>query len=179
VTLPDASISRTFRGFKSRFSGSPGKRAATAPPEPNNSRPDLLTGADDGSPNATHPSDHNGFIVLNDADVELKRQQQKKQLATILEKRQRDVERGRAEAWTELQHYFGTRHGGGEQQHLGQAFFHPVKFWNVSPHSYGHFGYVGALCGAGGGATVDGSGPLVGEVHLVSLLVPRLTRLCV
>ena len=172
VTPPDSNLSRTFRGLKSRFSGSPGKRAISAPPEPKNPRPDLLTGADDGSPNATHPSDHNGILVLKDADIEVKRHQQDKRLAALLATRQRDVERGGAAGWTEVQHYFGTRDGEGEQNHFGQAFVHPSKpFLGISPHEYGQYGYDGALCGTGGGATVDGSGPLVRGVHLVSTVL--------
>jgi len=181
VTLPDSGVSRTFRGFKSRFSGSSGKRAATAPPEPKNPRPDLLTGTDDGSSNATHPSDHNGILVMKDDVIEAKRQRQDKRLGEILTTRQRDVERGRAGAWTEVQHHFGTREGEVGKSHFDQAFVHPAKpFWGVSPHEYGHYGYEGTLCGSGGGATVDGGGPLVSDVYMVSArpaeLLQAITR---
>ena len=162
----ESSISRTIRGVKSLLPGSSHKRSASLPPQPKNPRPDLVTFADDGAPDATHPSDHNAVIVMGSQRARVARYERQLRHSALLERRARDVERGRADPWTELQHRRAQR----ERERHDAAFYYPGAYWGVAPYPYGYYGYGGAACGTGGGGAVGGDDTSGGAAAGVSSL---------
>ncbi|KAH7093904.1 hypothetical protein BKA62DRAFT_775752 [Auriculariales sp. MPI-PUGE-AT-0066] len=149
VVSDDSRTSRTVRSVKALLPGL-SRRSSSAPPAPNNPRPDLISSEDDGDEYASHPSDHNGVVVTNDWQLKDQRGQRQERRTILLERRARDVQKGRADPWAELQ----QRRAGLQGLSHDPAFFRTIKYWGVSTDLYGDYGFGGAACGLNDGATM-------------------------
>ncbi|KAH7101533.1 hypothetical protein BKA62DRAFT_770548 [Auriculariales sp. MPI-PUGE-AT-0066] len=138
IPEPDSSTSRALRGIQSKLAHN------DHDPVPKNKRPDLIT-ADHGDQDATHPSEHNS-VVAQDSSLRERQTASRTKHDESLARRQKHVTKGKADAWTVLQHRRGEKHE--------EAFSKPVSYWGVSPQPYGNFGFGGASCGSGNGSVV-------------------------